>query len=862
MLLVFLTGGAAFLSADITPLYATPCGSMILTDATSPHSLLPSSSSHYAGVVVNAETGTAVEYPNLYLRHSRRNISSDRGGRYQFDASTSDTLRVSSLGYAPLVIPTATLSDSDTLRLAPKSHTLQEVVVERRKVRYSKKDNPAHELMTRIRAAMSKGDPYTRHRYNYDYYSNIALGLNDFDISDARRLKCEEALAPYLDTASYTGRPILLISFKERAGTRIHAAPSTSKDIITAISSHGIDHDFGVENVRRVLEDILREVDLYGNDITLMQQRFVSPLSAIAGDFYHYYITDTIATAQGREIELSFAPANPESFGFNGKMYVAFGDTTGFIHRVEMRVPRVINLNFVDNIFITQTFSQDTLGLRHKSSDEIVLEVTPVPGGQSMYARRHTLYRHHNVDTPSQYDNFLTDLRDEIFVNDPDTTSMETLAMQRLTPLSQAEAKMDGMLQNMRKFKVFYWMEKTMLLLSRDFWISSERAPWAWGPLSTLASYNDVEGLRLRLGGMTLASFSPHFFLRGYTAYGCRDHKWKYNAEMEYSFSPKKQHAKEFPVHSITVGHRYDLDMIGQHYLFGSQDNIFLSLKRGHDLLTSYLRTTHLAYNLELRNNFSISAGMRHNTQEASPWVQFRYANGTSLPSYTQANLFLKLRYAPGEKYVETNTGRYMINFDAPELHLTHEYGVKGWLGSRFGLHRTEALFKKRFWLSAFGYLNTVASAGKIWNAVPFPSLLWPNANLSYIIQPESYSMMNAMEFANDWYTALDLGYFGQGVLFNRIPVIRKAKLREVVTFKALYGGLTRKNNPRLNADLLQFPESAPARIMQHTPYMEISAGIDNIFSILRVEYIWRLSYLHYPDVPHGGIRAALHFSF
>jgi hypothetical protein len=121
---------------------------------------------------------------------------------------------------------------------------------------------------------------------------------------------------------------------------------------------------------------------------------------------------------------------------------------------------------------------------------------------------------------------------------------------------------------------------------------------------------------------------------------------------------------------------------------------------------------------------------------------------------------------------------------------------------------------------------------------------------------------MNAMEFVNDQYLSWDITYFANGALFNRIPLIKYMKLREVVSFKGLYGSLSDKNNPALNNNLLRFPANALCREMDKMPYMEMSVGLDNIFTILRVDYVWRLTYRDTPGVDKNGVRIALHFSF
>lgn len=92
--------------------------------------------------------------------------------------------------------------------------------------------------------------------------------------------------------------------------------------------------------------------------------------------------------------------------------------------------------------------------------------------------------------------------------------------------------------------------------------------------------------------------------------------------------------------------------------------------------------------------------------------------------------------------------------------------------------------------------------------------------------------------------------------------VIEKSKLREVVSFKSLWGHLSKKNDPTYNPELFRFPEDITVTRMSGRPYMEISAGLDNIFSVLRVDYVWRLSYRNTPGAPNSGLRIAMHFTF
>ncbi len=729
--------------------------------------------------------------------------------------------------------------------------------------KYSKKDNPAYELMKRIRAAKDLTDPRILPEYSEDFYNKIVLGLNDVDTLHLQRRDRKRLLGQYIDTAAHTGRPVLLLSLHETAGTRLHSLNFLKdKMLIRGRRNVGIDDAFDQENIDKMLDDVLRNVDIYKDDIVLMQQRFVSPISHLADNYYKYYLNDTVLIDGRPHLELVFAPRTPESFGFNGRLFVEAGDSTYFVRRVEMRVPRVINLNYIDNVFITQEYMRDDYGKRHLSLDDMSVELTIVRGTDTFYARRITRFAPPEFSPDKSLHNFLYDANNYIVYENANLEPWDKWNDFRLTPLSTAEKGMGGMMNKLRKYPAIYWTEKILKIIVNGYVATSSNSKVDLGPINTLISYNSIEGLRLRVGGLTTANLSPHWFARGYVAYGCHDRKFKYNAELEYSLIPKEYHSKEFPVNSIKLHYNYDLDAIGQHYYYTNSDNVFLSLKRESCKLSLYRREAGATYQLELHNNFSVVGSFRHRTYEATPWLPFITATGHAYDKYTQAGFMIELRYAPGEKFLQTRGRRYPINKDAPIIRLTHEIVPRGMLGSAFTLNKTELYVSKRIWLSAFGYLDAIVKGGKIWSKVQYPALLWPNANLSFTIQPESYSLMNPMEFPMDYYGSLDLSYFANGALFNRVPLLKRLKLREVVTFKMLMGGLTKKNDPDYDPDLYRFPTDANVQRIGSKPYMEISAGIDNILTCLRIDYVWRLTYRDLPDAPHGGVRLSLHFSF
>ena len=792
--------------------------------------------------------------------------TADIDGKFKLPSSLiGKKLSASFPGYLEKVFSVAGDEDMYIVRLIPQGYDLEEVIIKPKHYKYSKKNNPAVDFVTKLRKKADSTDPAKMPYYSFDRYEKTLIAINDFNDSFENGFMGKQGkfLKNYVDTSGYTGMRLLDLILKEKLSTQIlRQNPDIDKEVTTAYRSVGVDEVIDQGNMKIILEDVIREIDVYNPNINILQNRFVSPLSPIGPDFYRYYLTDTVYIGADPCVELSFAPHNPQSMGFNGKLYVPVGDTTMFVKRITMRTPHDINLNFLNNLYINQSFIKDSLGNRHKIYDDVCVEMQIVKGTPEFYGRKTSIYDKFSYEPRHDLKEYYNRLGDSFTLTDAMGKSAQFWNEKRMVPLTYAENQMGGFTREMRKVPVLYWAEKIIGLLESGYFTTGKPSKFDIGPLNTIISYNSVEGVRLRVGGMTMAALNPHLFAKGYAAYGFKDKKWKYCAEIEYSFTPKKSHSYEWPRHGFYASYSYDIDQIGQHYLFTNQDNIFLSLKRKESDLVTYRKLAKAGYVLELPNNFSIEAGGRFEIQESTPWLPFIFPDGQKNNNYQQASFNISLRWAKGEKFVQGRSTRLLVNMDPWIIQLTHEFGPKGLLGSDFTTNRTELSVQKRFWFSAFGYLDIIAKAGKVWNAVYYPALMWPNANLSYTIQPESYSLMDPMEFANDSYASLDFTYFGNGILFNHIPLINKLKLREAITFKGLMGTLSDKNNPAYNNNIYLFPANSHALKMRSTPYMELGAGIDNIFSVLRVDYVWRLTYRDTPGVSRGGLRVSLHFTF
>ena len=825
------------------------------------------------GVVTDSLTGEALPYASLLLKGMSVGTITNESGRFSLSTSArSEILEVSYLGYDSKDIKIVSgKANNLKIQLVPTGIALNEVIVKPKRERYRKKENPAVIFVKKVIESRNENDPRNHDYFQYDRYERMVFAMNDYKPKAKKDGKPGkfDFLADFVDTLE-VGTTILPISEKEKIETVFYRKnPESEKRMVKGSKSAGVDEVFSRDGIQQFLNEAFKEVDIFKNNIPLFLQRFVSPLSTIGPTFYKYYLLDTLEVNGKKSVDLGFVPFNSESFGFTGHLYVTL-DSTFFVNRVILNVPKDINLNFVSQMTIEQTFQKTADNTRIITKDDIRVNFKLSEKSKGMYAQRLNVYTNHSFDKPQEeYAQIFEESAPVLTLDDAYRKSDSYWEENRPESARKKNPNsVEKLMKKLRSVPVFYITEKVVSTLVSGY-IPTNKNPeknmFDLGPMNSTVNGNAIEGARFRLGGGTTPVFNKNWFFEGYAAYGTRDRKMKYDALVEYSFNDRKDFRLEFPIHSLRFEYMYDINKLGQNYMYTSKDNVMLAIKRQKDTRATYLRKAELTYTREHYNGISYGAVIRNTREYATPYAVFDRIGSdgaiTSLDSYDMTALELKFRYGKDEKFYQTRTQRVPITYDALIFNLTHVMAKKGLLGSDYNYQRTDIGIQKRFWFSAFGYVDLITKAGKVWTKVPYPLLILPNANLTYTIQPEAYTNMNAIEFINDEYMSWDITYYMNGNLFNRIPLLKKLKWREVFCFRGLWGHLTDKNNPAKNGSgLFVFPENSYT--MGKAPYMEVSAGIENIFKFLRLDYVWRLNYRNHPGIQTKGVRCTMRLSF
>ena len=830
-----------------------------------------------SGIVKDSITGEPLPFVSVYFDGSTIGAMTDDNGTFTLQNNQGYTkLAAASLGYDTKFIDLKPGKKNDNLEVLLKltAFEISEVVVKPKREKYTRKDNPAVELIKKVIAHKNDNRIEAKPEYQTEVYEKLSLSLDNFNpnLDKNKFLKKFKFIKNYLDTSEFNGKPILTVSVRENLSDFYYRkSPKAEKTIVRAKRMQGIDKtldDGG--GITSNLEEIFKSINIFDNNIPILLNRFVSPLSStLATTYYHYYIMDTLDVGGDKCVDLAFVPANSESYGFTGRLYITL-DGNYAVKKVLLNTPANINLNWVDKLRIEQEFKQMPDSTWVLDQENTFVNFYVVKGTQQLYA--HQLRNYDNYNFNVQNADSVFGLLGALHVLPEATAQPDTFwTHNRPIPLKEKEDALKDLLGQLRKVPAFNAIIKTAEILITGYIPTANDkkvTKFDFGPMNTTFSANHLEGFRMRVGGMTTANLNPYWFASGYLAYGTNDRKIKYNLKLTHSFTKKEYHEGENPVNNLSFIQEYDVYTPGQDFLFTSKDNIFVAWKVGEPVTKmQYIRKSVLQYEKEWLNGLTWKSWIMNQNNEAAGTLQYikrdESGNLYHIKDFTTSEIGTQLRFAPGERAYNGRSGKesvFNLSKDAPVFKLSHQLGIKGVLGGDYNYNHTEISAEKRIWLSSFGHIDAQVKAGKVWDKVPFPLLILPNTNQSVTIQPEAFHMMNALEFVTDQYVSFNATYYLKGWILNRIPGIKWLRLREVLSFNMIYGGLTDKNNPTLTPGLFLLPDGTQP--LGSTPYMECSVGLENIFKILRIDYYRRLTYLDHPDIKKGGIRIALRFTF
>jgi hypothetical protein len=821
------------------------------------------------GVVTDAKTRQKLPFVSVAVPQAGLGTNTDEDGHYTLQVPAQYTSLVFTyLGYGA-VTKTFTPSQPQELNVALVASAAQlgEVVVRGSKApRYRNKDNPAVALIRQVIEHKAQNRPESYAFVEDEKYEKMSFSISN--LSDKFRSKKIFRNYQFLfrkqDSLAAGGVNILPIYLEEKLAREYYRRdPLKRKTVVLGSKQVQFDkHFIDNEGLSAYFNRMYQDIDIYANNVSLLGNQLLSPIATNAPAFYQYFISDTLKQHVPQLIELSFFPRNRGDMLFAGKLYISL-DGNYAVQQATLSVDKRINLNFVKRLDARLEFAENPDKRYHLSKSFLGIDFGLSQKGSGFYGERTVQFEKYLIDQPAPDSVYNAPAR-VLALADTSTQRTAFLELNRPDSLSRVEKAIYKNVDTLQTIKSF---RRTMELFTFLFSGYKSFGPFEVGPSNTFYSFNPVEGLRLRLGGRTTPELSKRIFFETYAAYGFRDQKWKYFFSSTYSFNHKSIYT--FPQNLLRASFQRDTRIPGQELQFVQEDNFLLSFKRGVNDKYLYNDVYRLDYVHEFSNHFSYSLGFRNLQQSPAGGLYFEDSDVNTphpIRTLTTTELSLGLRWAPNETFYQGKLYRTPIIGRYPIFSAQLTTGIKGFFRGEYTYQNVVVNATKRFYLSQLGHSDITLEGGHVFGQVPFPLLEIHRANQTYSYQLNSYNLMNFLEFSSDHYASLFIDHNFNGFFFNKLPVIRRLKLRETASIKLLYGGIRPQNEPANYPDLYQFLRDAQGQPTTFTlgrqPYGEASVGIANIFKLFRIDIVKRLTYLDHPHVAEWGLRGRFKIDF
>ncbi len=667
-------------------------------------------------------------------------------------------------------------------------------------------------------------------------------------------LKPFKFIFEYVDTSTVNGTVFLPVFIIESLSDfYFRTNPKTEREVMKATRASGLKN----ESLNEFMGNMYIKVNIYDNYIDIFGKGFVSPVAGLGRLYYRYYLLDSTFVEDNWCYHMAFVPKIKQDYTFNGDFWVT--DTTYAIKKINFKIDKNVNLNFVNNFEITQTFTYVDTTIWMLSKEEMVIDFNLFENpNQAMgfFGRKTTTYRNHVINKPRE-DEFYQSTTSIIVNEDAGNKDESYWKEVRHEDLTDKEKQIYAMVDTIKKIPAFrtYYDIISMIATYYYVWGKVEL-----GPYFTAFSFNDVEGARFRAGARTSNDFSTKLMMEAYTAYGVKDERFKFGGNFIYLYdnNPRRGFGGEF---------KHDLELLGQSVNAFREDNILSSvLRRTPNIKLNMVEEYQMHYEHEWFQGFSNTFRVMHRNQfPVSGTKHFTYMqNGDTLNRHSirTSDISIATRFAYDEKFVMGEFERMSLGTKYPEIDFVYTYGIPDLLDANFEYHKVELNIYDWFNTYPVGYSKYIINAGKIFGTLPYPLLKLHEGNETYSFDPFSFNLMNYYEFVSDQYLSLYYSHQFDGFFLNKFPLLRKLKWREVVWTKGVIGSLEDKNR-----NMMAFPENLftldrSTGFTNLKPYMEAGAGIENIFRLLRFDVVWRMTYLDHPNISKIGFRFSLQIKF
>lgn len=809
------------------------------------------------GLVTDAHTGEPIPFASVALVGRRSGTLTDEKGRYTLKVKLlSDSLAVSSMGYKALrqAVDPERITQALDFKLMSAGTALQEVTVRAG-------ENPAWRVLRQVRKNRSLNDRKRLAAYEYDSYVKTDIAISH--VTERMRKnplikRINEAMSKQDSIVDDEGHRLLPLLASESVSRYYYrTGPERKREDIRKTRIKGVAVDDAGLSSQLLGGTNLVSQNFYDNYIPILGKDFASPIGDNWKNWYEFFLADTTQIGDHICYEIQFDPKRPEDLAFIGKAWI---DTTSFaLCQIETKIGKGANLNYVRSLTIEQELEatiDSTAGTTASAgwlpvSIKLSANLTGV-GKQSLGLRAQVSLRNSNIvvnraHPTSFYEQPIEPSDTVATANDAYWHSVQR-NLAGSDSLGKEDQKTRQIIDKLRAVPAVKMAEAVGQVAVTGYY---KLGGFDLGPYPYLFAVNSVEGLRTRIGFRTNEQFSRKWILRGYVAYGTLDKEFKYGGEIDYLFS--RQH---WTVAGVRIAN--DLERLGLTPELIGGNRIFYALSRFGRYRGGYQSyQKEVFFKTEPVKGILLTAMVGSRT--FNPLFPFHFRQNPELGDQSplqsdinDAYWSIEARLARKEKYLMDGNERITLGTKrAPVLTIRYTQGLKS-LGSDFNYRRITLRAQQSLRLGALGRMTYLLSAGYTPDVMPAPMLFPHIGNPTPLLTTNTFNRMQFYEFVSDRFVAVHIQHRFEGLLFNRIPGIRKLNWRLIANVDALWGSLSKENQAVSTAKPL--PNGARpiffGALDKNKPYMEVGYGIDNIFKLIRIQAIHRLDYLD--DGPNG----------
>lgn len=811
------------------------------------------------GKVTDAETGDPIPFASVYFQGTTQGVATDFDGLYELKGQAeTDTLVVSYIGYQTKTkLYQKGVAQVINFQLQPETTSLSDFVF----TAGGKEENPAFEIMRRVVDNKKLNDKRELPAYEYDSYNKIEIDIDNMS-EKLRQRKFMQKITAVLDSieiiAGEDGKPILPIFISESLSTYYYRSkPRLAKETVKKTKITGI----GIEDgslISQVIGSSFQQYNFYQNRMNIVDKEFASPLANGWRLLYDFVLEDSVMVGEDFCYLLDFEPKNDQSLAFVGKMWITKEEYA--LKQIDVTVQRSANINFIEKIKIQQELAPTAKQAWLPVKTRVLVDVAEVTNKSAGFLAKFYSSNINLKATEPRDERFFEqaiELEDDARIYDEDF--WEQNRHDELTPTEVNVISMIDTLKNIPFVKTWTNLAKTFL---RGY---VEAGPIDIGPWPLLVGANNVEGLRIRLGGRTNENFSRKWQFNGYLAYGFEDKKYKYGLGATLIADRKNWT-------TFNVNYRNDLDQFGiQPDVLTDLDDAsaFVALTQLGNLIRPF-RYEGTEFNAFRQFSRAFSASIQLNNKTFRPQFPFRYREQLQVQDSPLSNTYsiseatLSLRYGRDEAFIVNDNNRFSIGTTRwPVFQLSLTRGFKGLAGGDFDYTKVNMGIAQRLKLGFWGVSEYQFNAGHTFEDLPYTLLNAHIGNEQIVYANIAFNTMNFFEFVSQSYASLKWEHNFEGFILNRVPLFRKLKWRVVGTGNILFGGVS---NSTL-AVQAQFDEEGNALpqfdvLDIERPFAEVGIGIENILKVFRVDYIRRLTYLDKPEVNSSAIKLSFDITF